>query len=176
MNRHVQIAAEAQDLAGWPTFFHGCITKPWEDAQQKWIVVASSSTKYKQSSVLGTKKLFVAVWEVSFGMWEHHKLIFHDPQCPWRQWAITSLNKNIIQELHWCQVPQDRSALVLTHSRAQNWALLARRTKETKWIQSVEMVRPWKVETIMAMAMMNTHVIMRNWLIQGTKPATNATL
>ena len=60
LDMKVYSALQEQDLINWTNFLMGRMSKKWEDAQDKWIVM--TSTKWKRSSQRWFTQALLAIW------------------------------------------------------------------------------------------------------------------
>jgi hypothetical protein len=163
----VRRALAEQDLIGWVPFLRGCISRKWEDAQDKWMV--ARATKWKRSSARWMQKLTVATWEVSWEMWDHRNSILHDPLHPWRQQELSDLNEQISRETLAYEesgfLPKDRR--LFNHSaehKIKNYSVKQKR----QWIRSIDMSRIRRNRSSAPSS--GSRILMRNWLLQIPPP------
>jgi hypothetical protein len=155
-------------LIGWIPFLRGCISKQWEDAQDKWMV--ARATKWKRSSARWMQKLTVATWEVSWEMWDHRNSILHDPSHPWKKQEILHLNEQISTETLAYKASNflPRDCRLFNHTAEHKIRHYSAQQKR-QWIQSIEMSRVRKSQST-ATPLSGSRILMRNWLLRIRAP------
>jgi hypothetical protein len=161
----VKRAAAEQDTMGWRQFLHGRVSKGWEDAQERWLV--ARATKWKRSCARWSTTLLIAVWELSFEMWEHRNRVFHDPTHPWRIAQSKDRDARILQyftryhESHF--LLNDRRLFTTTAEHIQEH--YSDEQKE-QWLESVAIAKMRKAGA-RSTALANSRLLMQHWLTQG---------
>jgi hypothetical protein len=160
----VDKAFQDQDLIGWDQFRRGRVSKKWEDAQELWLVAVS--TKWKRSSALWLQRLLVAIWDMSFEVWEHRNSILHHPLHPWKQAVIRDRERRIKDEFRAYEpaqyLPSDRRLFL---SSAKHMLQHHSVAQQEQWLESITMARMRRTQTRVT-AMTSSRLLMRNWLIQ----------